>query len=473
MWVRGIRGLSLRRLVLVAALTAGCGSGGGSGGAPEEGGVALRAVWQVSGVQPGVFEGSSDLPPTVRTVEVRVTSEGEAFRRLVDPLATRSVEVSGIPVGSVEVLVLGYDVPFGGPPDLSRLDIPPSYSSDPIGVLIEARRTKNLGQVNLFARSFVTELNPLPASTNVPPETRVSFVISNAVAGIDPTSVNVRVADRAEVVAGVTRDDAELTSCQDGTAVPCGGSNRGLRGVRFRASSEMLPGPSGVSVDLSAADPSGTEPVAFTYAFTTAELGPPPATATFAATPSRTATSTATRPPPPTSTNTTQPTETPTAAPTDTPTSTIPPTETPTVTSTVAPTDTATALATATSTATETALSTATATAATETPVLSPTETPFEATPTPTAEPTTPLTTETATEATPVPTSTPSPPGTIPTSSPTGTPATATEPAAVTETPATVGPTSTPTVAAESPTHTATPGLTGTPAATFTATPMP
>lgn len=500
---------------VLVPLMSGCG-GGGSGGkvtSTSGGGITLDAVWQHAAAA------TSELPLSVRTVEVRIEGADTptfTIRQFVDPASTRQAVINNVPAGPVRISVYGYDVPFGGPPDLSTIPVPPSYASNEIDTSVGPGQTTNVGTVELFARPFVTEFSPLPGATDVPPQAGVSLVVGIGDGAIAASSVNITVTQQLLVAGGVATSQAvSFDPCNDNGENPCVAPPRGISGFHFSIASAFAP-LSSVPVTASATDGNGQPMLpnpSFAYSFTTGSAITTPtatglATATSTSAPTQTSAVIATPTPIATETFTSVPTTSPTVP---APTSTASPTEADTSTpspSTTAVTDTPTGTPVITTTRTDTATATATESptvAATETASATPSET-KSATPSntgtpsstatgtatlsPTVEPTTsaspsntdtptPTATETATSsptlgetpgATPSGTGTPSPTvivtetlsptvSTTPTATPTVSP-TATVMVTATET-------SIPTPSATG-TDTPTPTATPTPSATFT-----
>ncbi|HUI26060.1 MAG TPA: hypothetical protein VL403_08230 [Candidatus Kryptonia bacterium] len=464
--------------VAVFAILAGCGSGGGapvSGASGRTGSIALRAAWEHGGALIPSVAASDDispLPRSVRTVEVRINGpDGFAARQFVDPAATRTVVFTDVPVGTNQVLVFGYDVPFGGPPDVSTLTIAPSFTSDIVNAEVQAGQTTDVGTVALAARPFATEFAPLPAAGDAMPSLGASLVVAIAVGQIDPSSVDIVVADATAVSGGLAVAGAEFSACADDTDSPCVVPSRGLSGFRFR--SDVLPADSQVSISITAADRSvparHIAPEPFEYSFTTATgavTAKPTLSPTNTSVPSPTNLPSATETPLPTQTEisatpTATVTQIETVVPSATPTATRPPNPSSTATESPTLTQSATDTPTPTETASSTPIDTATPPpTVTFTPSESPTAIPSE---TPAATPTftdTPLATATATPsvtatATVGPSDSPTVP---PTETPTAT-VTLTNTPLVTDTP--------------TPTNTATAMFTDTPTALPTATDTP
>jgi hypothetical protein len=267
--MRKMPGVSLAELSLLLVLAA-CGGGSG-GGSDQTGTLTLQAVWEKPASGGGAqFEGSTDLPPAVQTVEVRIAGGGQNFRELVDPEQTRSVVITGVPTGRVDVSVLGYDVPLLGSPDLRDVEVSPSYASAVVEVLVDAGRTTNAGQIEVLAQPFVTDFAPLPEETGVDPSSAVGFLLAIGVGGIDAGSVDISVDGSPLVSAGVAEPGATLEACADGTAAPCGATDRGLTGFLFRGPLGGLPAESRVNVSVSAlGGPESSRSLDFDYGFDT------------------------------------------------------------------------------------------------------------------------------------------------------------------------------------------------------------
>lgn len=306
--------------------------------------VVLDAVW----------EGSTEVPPVVRTIEVRVESEGRLFRAAADSSEQSDLRVDAIPAGPATVRVLGYDV---SPPrrpdgeiDLDRIvAFPPSYASEPVPVLIVVGEVADAGTIFVHARPFATDLVPSPGASGVSPASTVTFVLAFAVGDLVRDSIQISVDGRAQVVNGVPAAGAQLSACEDGGANPCSQPGRGLRGFRFRSDLEPLPPSSEIDVRVQSGEPL----LDFVYRFRTAPLAVPSATATLqglsTATPESTvAPATVTRTPIPTAAEAATPTPSGAAVPTRTETPVSPPTQTAIPTDVSAPTDTPGEAATAT-----------------------------------------------------------------------------------------------------------------------------
>jgi len=356
-----VRTTAFRAAIVLGLLAwlAGCG-GGGTSGTPT-GAVALRATWEPSShvrVAPrGVPASPSPqpIPPSVSTVEVRVTANGgQVVRTFVDPSETRSVVIQNLLAGPSTVQVFGYDLPFADDSLLNEFNLPPSYESAPVAVIIPVGGTADAGTVELQAQPFVTDFDPGLGASDVPRSTAVSFVVATAVGDILQTSIDVSVGGTAVVTNGQTVPGATLLPCSDNGEMPCDtNADLLLNGFIFRFdASTLYPPDSKVQVVVGAGDTNNPQRSFqdFQYFFTTGQAVVPP---TLTATPSAAATSTAT------STNTEIPTNTPTATSTATLTST---TATPTSTSTPTPTPSVTATRTMTATTTATPSITATST---------------------------------------------------------------------------------------------------------------
>ncbi|MBI4518123.1 MAG: right-handed parallel beta-helix repeat-containing protein, partial [Deltaproteobacteria bacterium] len=457
-------------IAVMAVAAAGCGGGGGGAAG---GGVSLQAVWERSnltrGARLGSFDGSAELPPSVRTVEVRIEGAGFIMRRFFDPAITRSAEIDDVPVGPVNVRVLGYDVAGYDLEYERQLGLPgsgltPSYASDRVAVIVYPGRVTDAGEVAVLARPFVAEFSPVPGADEVLRNAPVSFAIVTARGDIDRSSVTVHVAGELQVEAGVARSGALLEACADDGPAPCAVPGRNMRGFRFLSGTPTFPALSDIRVRVRATDnstpPRRMDPEPFEYGFTTGTevvTSTPTGTVTNTHTPSVTSTRPPTLTPTATLTDTATPTATETLTATATEVPTVTPTSSPSVTSTASPSATATATATASDTPTATVTETATETPSetpTDTPTTTATETPSE---TPTASP----------SETPVPTDTPVATPTA-TAADTATAApTETSTATATET---ASPSPTPT---ESATASATVTVTETPAPTATAAPPP
>jgi hypothetical protein len=268
--MRNMPSVSLAGLLLLLVLCGACGGGSG-GGSGQIGSLTLQAVWERPATGGGAqFEGSTDLPPAVQTVEVRISGGGQDFRELVDPEQTRSVVITQVPVGRVEVTVLGYDVALLGAPDLRDVAVAPSYASAAVQVLVDAGRTTNAGQIEVLAQPFLTDFDPLPAASGVDPSQAVGFLLAIGVGSIDPTSIDIGVDTSFLVSAGVPAPGVTLEACADGTTSPCGGVNRALTGFLFRGPPGELPVENGVLVTVGAVGgPQASRTLDFAYGFET------------------------------------------------------------------------------------------------------------------------------------------------------------------------------------------------------------
>jgi Carboxypeptidase regulatory-like domain/Bacterial TSP3 repeat len=354
--------------LLIASLTSGCGGGGGGQG-PTLGKVALRVQWAGpsagTGPQTAGFAGNlPELPASVRTVEVRIEGNGFTIRRFVEPAARQAV-VDGVPAGPVQVFVFGYDVPFGGPPDLSRIVIAPSYASTGLSTVVVAGETNDVGFVEVLARPFVTEFSPLPGAFDVPPNADVSLVIATGGGTIERASIDIFLLNAALVSGGVAVSGVEFQPCADDSASPCVSPSRGLTGFRLRAPSNAFAPESEIAMSVRASDtevpPQSLTPDPFEYSFTTGlAVATPTTTSPPTLSPTQLATATATRTETATVTASVPPTPSPTTAETATATTTATSTATASETQTQTATDTQTATPTETATSTETATLTAT-----------------------------------------------------------------------------------------------------------------
>mgnify|MGYP007059411267 FL=1 len=365
--------VSLLSLVAIA-----CGGGGGSGG-DSGGGVTLRALWEdpdataaaPRGATNSGFEGTSEIPDTVTTVEVRVVdASGREIREFVfDPgPGNRSVFIGGLPAGPATVAVFGYDLAFTSPdvpgtpesearPLLEEFDIPPSFASAAIIVEIPPGANADAGVVPLLAQPYAAGFVPQPGERGVLRSEPLSLTLRTGIGAVATDSIDLQVAGIDAIVGGVASNGVDLAFCDPNDIdVLCVVYQPPLP---FLASTTV---PVRVSASARFANDEVRSFGPFDYFFVTSEQVDLPTT-----TPTATATPTATH----------TPTVTASATPTSSPT----------------PTDTATATATATSTATATVTPTPTDTATplpTDTPTTTPTRTaPATATTTDTATPTT------------------------------------------------------------------------------------
>lgn len=214
------------------------------------------------------------MPAVAQTVEVRITTPQRTIRELVDPDAVQApgVSVAGVPLGDATVQIFGYDVPLLGLPDLTEVEVAPSYASEIVDILVRVGTT-DAGEIEVRARPFVTQFSPLPGDVDVPPDTRVEFLLALAVGQINANSIDIRVDGVEQVVAGEAVGDAELDPCEDGTTSPCGSVDRGLSGVRFRASSPPLAPLDAVTVEVEAAGGEPPRTLTYQYTFDTAGSG--------------------------------------------------------------------------------------------------------------------------------------------------------------------------------------------------------
>ena len=100
-----------------ALLFLGCAGGGTSTG--STGGLTLQALWERSSqgqsadsrFRRPAFEGTSEIPPSVSLVEVRVDGAGRPrVRCFVDPRQSRTVTIDRLQTGRADVTVFGYDI---------------------------------------------------------------------------------------------------------------------------------------------------------------------------------------------------------------------------------------------------------------------------------------------------------------------------------------------------------------------------
>lgn len=355
-------------VLCLVGLIAGCGGGGTSGTAT--GAVALHATWEQS--SHGAIRSARSVPspvptqpvpPSVSTVEVRVHAMGgQLVRTFVDPAETRDVVIQNLRAGPATLQVFGYDLPFAERSLLDDFNLPPSYESPPVAVIIPAGQTADAGTVMLTAQPFVTDFDPALGASGVSRSTLVTFILATAVGDIDATTIDISVAGNTVVTNGQTQPGATLLPCVDGGEVPCGArADRMLQGFIFSFDAQMpYPAESVIPVVVSAGDTNHPQRSfsGFRYTFTTGQV---------VVTPTSTATSTATSTP----TTPETPTHTPTATLTATPALTFTATATPTSTATRTPTPSQTQTRTRTATVTATGSNTATATE-TETPTPQP-----------------------------------------------------------------------------------------------------
>jgi YVTN family beta-propeller protein len=466
---------ALAKLILSTLLLSAIGCGGGSGSGSSTGSVTLSALWERPRGGAADFEGTTQIPASVTTVEVRVTdSGGTTYRqRVFNPgPGNRSVTIIGLRAGTATVKVLAYDLSFTSPdvpgtPAAEAAavldafpDFPPAYAGDDIAVRIRSDEIADAGTVELRAFAYPTDFEPALLATEVSPFAAIDLVVRSDIGPIVASSVDLQVDGAAVIAAGVPAAGAELDDCGDEDP-------RNLC-VGYQA---LAPLPAGSRIDVVVSAAAMAAPgdlrafSNFDYSFTTAALPPPsptpPGSATPTSRPTTSPTTSPTIPPTDTATATSAPTDTHTPTPSSSPThtGTVPPTATASASATQADTPTPTATASASQTPTESATPTNSVTA-TESPTPIHTETPpATATSTLTASNTrTPTTTLTAT-----PTSTASA-----SASPSRTAtASATRTSSAT-------PTRTPTqTATESPTASATPSATPTATPSDTATRTP
>jgi hypothetical protein len=268
--MRKIPRLPVAGLLSLLAFCSACGGGSG-GGSSSSGSLTLQAVWERSATGSGAqFEGGTEIPPSVQTVEVRIVSGGQTFRELVDPEQTRSALITGVPTGDADVMVFGYDVPLLGVPDLRDVAVAPSYASAAVQVLVRAGVTTNAGQIEVLAQPFLTDFSPLPDEADVDPSRDVEFLLAIGVGVIDAGSVDVSVEGATLVSAGVPAANVTFEACADGTATPCGTIDRQLTGFLFRTPPGELPADSSVQVSVNATGgPESSRSLDFSYEFET------------------------------------------------------------------------------------------------------------------------------------------------------------------------------------------------------------
>ena len=225
--------------------------------------VSLRAVW----------EGSAGVPSVVQTIEIRITTGQGTMRELVDPQQAPGASIAGVPLGDATVEIFGYDVRLLGLPDLTEVEVAPSYASDPESIFVRGGTTTDAGEIEVRAQPFLTQFGPLPGEVDVLPSTRVEFLLVIAVGAIEAGSIDVTVDGVAQVVAGEALADSELEPCVDGTTSPCGSADLGLSGFRFRASSAALPAFDTVAVEVDAAGGEPARALSYQYSFDTADDG--------------------------------------------------------------------------------------------------------------------------------------------------------------------------------------------------------
>lgn len=260
-------GLPIVGLLSFLLLCCACGGGSGGGGSSPSGSLTLQAVWERPSTGGGAqFEGGTEIPPSVQTVEVRIVGGGQTFRQLVDPEETRSVVITEVPTGDVDVTVFGYDVPLLGVPDLQDVAVAPSYASAPVQVLVRAGVTTNAGQIEVLAQPFLTDFAPVPDETDVDPSRDVEFLLAIGVGAIDAGSVDVSVGGTPLVSAGVPAANVTFEPCADGTATPCGTIDRQVTGFLFRTAPGGLPAQSTVQVSVNATGgPGSSRSLDFSY----------------------------------------------------------------------------------------------------------------------------------------------------------------------------------------------------------------
>jgi len=234
----------------------------------------MRVLWQRSvataAAAPRGFDGSPEVPPSVQTLEVRVTPAGVPPTRVFVAATGSRVQVNGIPTGVVAVQLYGYDVPVADRDQIVTQALPPSFASGPKSVEIAPYAITNAGVFELLAQPFVTEFYPPPGATGIARFASVEFVIATAGGTIDQAGINIDVNGLVIVKAGVTDPDAGLIPCDDDLGEPCSpGGDQGLTGFLFFYDTPTpYPPEAPVGVFVSAVD-SGGQAVAYSYGFTT------------------------------------------------------------------------------------------------------------------------------------------------------------------------------------------------------------
>ncbi|MCK6554488.1 hypothetical protein L6Q96_07885 [Candidatus Binatia bacterium] len=251
-------------------------AGCGEGGTPSAVGsvVAMRAVWQRTPADPtgGTlgFESSTQVPPSVQTIEVRVSPAGAPAERVFVQPTGASVTVSGILPGVVTVQLFGYDVPFAERSEIVSAALPPSFASGPKSVEVVPYAVTDAGVFELAARPFVTGFDPVPGAIGVSRLSPVEFVIATAVGAVDPEGIDVDIDGLAIVRSGESDPQAGLIPCDDKSELPCSADgDRNLVGFRFFYDPLLsYPPEAPVGVFVSAADFQGIS-VAYSYGFNT------------------------------------------------------------------------------------------------------------------------------------------------------------------------------------------------------------
>ena len=440
----------------------------------------------ISGNQIDFVLEASTLPPGTNAISITAVDEAGAqstqtFDFEVAALPP-TVELSGLPAGSVINAAQDVEIQAGGQTEIERVEVafdggtPQPVEADTFTIPAESLGngaheaevsvTNASGETRTVTLPFTIDLpptptltptntntptdTPVPTSTNTPLPTSTDTPVPTSTNTALPTNTNTALPTNTNTALPTNTNTALPTNTN--TALPTN-TNTALP----TSTDTALPTNTNTALPTSTDTPVPTNTSTDTPAPTSTDTPLPTNTDTPLPTNTDTPvpTDTPTDTPVPTSTNTPLPTNTDTPVPTDTPTDTPVPTNTPT--DTPVPTDTPTDTPVPTDTPTDTPVPTDTPT---DTPV--PTDTPTD-TPVPTDTPTdTPLPTDTPTD-TPVPTDTPTDTP-VPTDTPTDTPVPTDTP---TDTPV---PTDTPT---DTPVPTETPTDTPVPTDTPTDTPVP
>lgn len=269
--VRSAVWLALLSGCAALALLSGCG-GGGSSAVGQ--GLSMRALWQRrppdASTTPRGFDGSPEVPPSVQTIEVRVSPAGTPPVRVFVPPTGESVTVNNLAPGVVSVAMFGYDVPFADADEIVDWALPPSFASGPKSVQVAPYSITNAGVFELTAQPFVTGLDPVPGATGVGRLAAVELVIATAAGAIDEDGVTIDVDGLAIVRPGVVDPNAGLIPCDDRFGTPCSaGGDQDLIGFRFFYDTPLPYAPEApVGVYVSAVDFQGLV-VAYSYGFTT------------------------------------------------------------------------------------------------------------------------------------------------------------------------------------------------------------
>jgi hypothetical protein len=371
-----------RYAVLIALLV---GSSCGGGGSSDSGSVNFGAVWQQPGTAtpaPGTPRatpggGTRDtgafgttLPPSVNTV--RIVFDSPKLRCCIaiqpstippDPqTGRREIVLEPLPTGPATIGIFGYPsltapAPAGGPVSIcptqpSGVGAPcptggtdtPSFASDPTPLTIEPGAVADVGQVPVRSVPFVIASSRLPAPESAAPSpSEISFVVADAISGVDPSSVRAQITDALGMVSGASLD---LSPCDDGGSAPCSpGGGLEVKGLRATAAARDFPvGNTTVRV-LARNLATPAESVDTQWRFHAESPLPLPSatrtpTATATLVPTGTATLRSTATPTRTTTSTSAPSSTPTPSVRPSPTSTLTPRPTPTPTAKPTATDT-------------------------------------------------------------------------------------------------------------------------------------